>query len=90
MGILVVIVILGCIVGAIAQSKGRSFFPWFIYGAALFIIAIIHVLVIGSGSHVPGGHRRCPRCAEVVRMEAKVCRFCGARFLSNGQALPPA
>lgn len=38
--------ILGCIPGAIAQSKGRDFLPWFIYGFLIFIVALIHSLVL--------------------------------------------
>ena len=76
MAFLVVLAILGCIVGAIAQSKGRSFLPWFIYGALLFIFALIHVLIIGPSSAVPRGSRRCSSCAEVVRNEARICPHC--------------
>lgn len=40
MEILVLAVILGCIPGAIAQKKGHDFVTWWIFGAALFIVAL--------------------------------------------------
>jgi hypothetical protein len=30
----------------IAQGKGRSFGPWYVYGFFLFLIALIHSLVM--------------------------------------------
>lgn len=44
-------IIVGWIPAIIAQRKGRSFFLWWIYGGALFIIALIHSLLITT--HVP-------------------------------------
>jgi len=44
-GLLIFWAILGAIVGAVAQSKGRGFGGWFVYGFLLFPIALIHILV---------------------------------------------
>jgi hypothetical protein len=62
-------VLLGLIPAYIANRKGRKFARWWIYGWLLFIIALVHSLSIKG--------RRCPYCAEQIRPEAKVCRFCG-------------
>jgi hypothetical protein len=45
---LVVAALLGLIPAFIAQSKGRSFGGWWLYGFLLFIVAIIHVLFVPS------------------------------------------
>ena len=47
MGILVLSLILGCIPGAIAQKKGRSFVLWWIFGALLLVVALPASLMIG-------------------------------------------
>lgn len=36
-------------------------------------------------SEIPPGHRPCPHCAELIRAEARLCRFCGA-ILDEGPA----
>ena len=73
-----------CIVGAVAGSRGRSGFGWFLYGLLLWPLALIHVLVLPKRAEVLerrqlalGEARKCPHCAEIVRPEARVCRFCG-------------
>jgi hypothetical protein len=68
--ILVFAAILGCIPGAIAQSKGHSFVAWWIFGALLFVVALPCALFIEREG------RKCPYCAETVRTDAVVCRFC--------------
>jgi hypothetical protein len=45
---LVLAVLLGLLPAAIAQSKGKSFVAWWLYGAALFIVALPHALMLKS------------------------------------------
>ena len=86
MEILFFAAILGIVVGMIAKSKGRDFFTWWLYGTLIFIVAIVHVLIIKpSEGHVErealsSGGKKCPQCAEIVKEQAKVCRFCGHEF----------
>ena len=65
--------VLGVIVGAIAQAYGRSFVDWFSYGFLVFPVALIHVLIAGRSTAML---TKCPHCAELVKSEAKVCRYC--------------
>lgn len=50
MEFIILSVLLGLIPAAIAKNKGRSFVGWWVYGAALFIVAIIHVMIIKADS----------------------------------------
>jgi len=85
MSLLFIAAILGLIPAFIAQSKGRSFGAWWLYGALLFIVAIIHVLVIPSDSATyinSSDSRSCPFCAEPIRRQAIKCKHCGSEVLS--------
>lgn len=87
MSFLVVAALLGLIPAFIAQSKGRSFGGWWLYGFLLFIVAIIHVLFVpslnSSGPAVTdsqGPMRDCPYCAESVKYQATKCKHCGSEI----------
>lgn len=50
--------------------------------ACVTLIAGVILIGFGSISRPYGEHRACPNCAELVKAEAKVCRFCQGELVS--------
>jgi len=56
-GVGFIAMLLGFIVGAIGQSKGYGFWGWSLWGMALFIVALPHVLLTPKKDQTPPSFR---------------------------------
>lgn len=69
----------GFIPAVIAERKGsKNLFLWWFFGAALLIVALPFALLLDDGTV-----KKCPRCAEMVKRAAQVCRFCGVSLTAR-------
>jgi ribosomal protein S14 len=84
-------IVLSILCGVYASSKGRSGVRFFFLALCLspligFIAAAIaspNVKKQDDKKLQDGQLKKCPFCAELVKQEAKVCRFCNREFPSE-------
>ena len=66
--------------GFVAKERNRSFFAWFLGSFWLTAIITIPLLYLLPAVPKKVPAKRCPKCAELVRKEATVCKHCGHSF----------
>jgi len=77
----------------IADSKGKSSLGFFLFALIFGPIALVWVLVapanedgIEKNKLMSNEAKKCPHCAELIKPEAKLCRFCGKSLLRRKKA----
>ncbi len=67
--------ILMIVTGVVASRRGRSVIGWLLLALIFTPIVLLILLVLPDR-----GLKTCPECAEQVKREAAICRFCGYEF----------
>ncbi len=76
---LLIPILIGLLTAIIAQSKGKSFFGWWLYGAMTPPFALLYAIFLPKENKT--GHNKtdllqCPHCQEMIPADASHCRVC--------------
>jgi ribosomal protein L32 len=87
---LVIAAIIGLIPAAIAYNKGKDFWVWWFFGAAIFIVALPMAILAQPDNDAletrqlgQGNLQKCPYCAELIKSDAVICKHCGKEIPLN-------
>lgn len=89
--ILLQALIFGYFASFLAREKGRDATNWFFLGFLFSFLAIFILIAVPKKQHHRSNNtlsesasfellKKCPDCAEMVKIDARICRFCRYEF----------
>ena len=85
--------IFALLVGLLAGSRGRGSGNWFVLAMLISpLLAVIALALLPNlkGQPSPDSHVKCPDCRELVLIDARKCKHCGAALTPQAAATPGA